>query len=287
MNADSAGAMLRIWRERRRLSQQELSNRSGVSSRHVSRVETGKAHPSVDMLLHLAEQLDLPLRERNRVLLAGGYAPRYEARDRDDASVAAVMDGLRGLLDAHRPYPALILDGYWNIIDANDATESLLAGCAPELLEPPVNVLRVCLHPDGMSTRIRNLNTWAGHLYRQVTHRANRTHDPRHLELADDIVSNVPDVLSAPPGAGPVLTLELDSAEGILRFFSASTQLETATDVSLEELHLETFLPADQQTRDLFSKCEPQGRTTTTQSVGRKPISSEVRGLTLPRNTAR
>ncbi|WP_252365219.1 helix-turn-helix domain-containing protein [Saccharomonospora piscinae] len=244
-----AGALLRAWRQRRRFSQQELSNRSRVSTRHLSRVETGRAHPSAEMLLHLAEHLDLPLRDRDRMLLAGGYAPRYGARSRDDALTAVVLEGLRGLLDAHLPYPALILDTYWDLVDANEAAGTLLTGCAPELLEPPVNVVRVCLHPDGISSRIRNLDTWAAHLHRQVNRRAERTHDPRHRELAEEIASYRPCGTSVPHTSGPVLTLELDAGDGVLRFFSASAQLDTATDVALEGLHVETFLPADAETR--------------------------------------
>ncbi|MGP4111923.1 helix-turn-helix domain-containing protein [Streptomyces sp. 4N509B] len=139
------GPLLRGWRERRRFSQQELSNRSSVSTRHLSRVETGRAHPTPEMILHLADCLDVPLRERNRLLLAGGYAPQYQDRGLDDASLALVMEGLRGLLDAHLPYPALLLDDYWDVVDSNAGVDALLVGCAPELLEPPVNVIRLCL----------------------------------------------------------------------------------------------------------------------------------------------
>lgn len=249
---DEVGALVRTWRERRRLSQQELSNRSGVSTRHLSRVETGKAHPTADMLVHLAEHLEVPLRERNRMLLAGGYAPRYDDRPLDDSSMAVVLDGLRRLLDAHLPYPALLLDDHWDVVDANEAAQTLLAGCAPALLEPPVNVVRVCLHPDGLAGRIRNLDQWAAHLHQQVTHRAERTHDPRHLELAEEIASYRAGTPTPHRPTGPVLTLELETDAGTLRFFSTSAQLDTATDVTLEGLHLETFLPADIETRQWF-----------------------------------
>ncbi|WP_374999611.1 helix-turn-helix domain-containing protein [Aeromicrobium sp. CTD01-1L150] len=252
--APEVGDLLRTWRVRRRFSQQELSDLSGVSTRHLSRVETGRAQPTADMLLHLADQLDVPLRQRNGLLLAAGYAPRYRDGQLDDASVAHVMDGLRHLLDAHLPYPALLLDTYWDIVDANQAVDALLAGCEPTLLEPPVNVLRVCLHPDGISSRIGNLDQWAFHLHRQLTHRAERTHDPRHRDLVSEIESyphhrGKARVPSGPAPPGPVLTLELSSQAGPLRFFSTSAQLDTATDATLEGLHLETFLPADAATR--------------------------------------
>lgn len=253
MRDDGVGSLLRTWRDRRRLSQQELSNRSRVSTRHLSRVETGKSHPTPDMVLHLAEHLDVPLRERNRMLLAGGYAPRYEDRALDDSSMSVVMEGLRSLLDAHMPNPALLLDTYWDIVDANVAAQALLADCAPELLEPPVNVVRVCLHPAGISSRIRNLDVWAGHLFQRVSHRAERTHDPRHRQLADEIVTYYAGLPLTPRPTGPVLTLDLDTDAGVLRFFSMSAQLDTASDATLEGLHLETFLPADAQTRTHLS----------------------------------
>jgi transcriptional regulator with XRE-family HTH domain len=251
------GGLLRTWRERRRFSQQELSNRSRVSTRHLSRVETGRAHPTPDMVLHLADHLDVPLRERNRMLLAAGYAPRYHDHTLDDRSLAVVMDGLRGLLDAHAPYPALLLDTYWDIVDANAAVDQLLVGCDPAVLEPPVNVLRVCLHPGGIRSRIRNLDQWAGYLYQQISHRADQTHDARHRELVREVESYLDHPPSTPSPAGPVLALELQTGVRTLRFFSTSAQLTTATDVALEGLHLETFLPADHATRQALERPQP------------------------------
>ena len=246
------GALLRTWRERRRFSQQELSNRSRVSTRHVSRVETGKAHPTPEMVLHLAEYLDVPLRDRNRLLHAAGYAPHYQDHRLDDRSVTLVMDGLRHLLDAHLPYPALLLDTYWDVIDANAAVDQLLAACDPALLEPPLKVLRLCLHPGGLAPRLRNVHQWAAHLHQQVTRRAEHTHDPRHHELVAEVESYLDGPIGMPVSTGPVLTLELETEAGVLRFFSTSAQLDTATDATLEGVHLETFLPADVATRQAF-----------------------------------
>ncbi len=246
------GALLRTWRERRRFSQQELSNRSRVSTRHLSRVETAKAHPTPEMIIRLSDNLDVPLRDRNRLLLAAGYAPRYADHSLDDASVAVVMDGMRRLLDAHMPYPALLLDDHWAIVDANPAVDRLLSGCARELLEPPVNVLRVCLHPGGLAGRIGNREEWGGHLLEQVTHRAERTHDPRHRELAAEIAGYLDGLDVGRPRTGPVLTLEIEVDGAPLRFFSTSATLSTATDAALEGLHLETFLPGDDATRRRF-----------------------------------
>jgi transcriptional regulator with XRE-family HTH domain len=243
------GALLRTWRERRRLSQQALSDHSRVSTRHLSRVENGRAHPTPDMVLHLADHLDVPLRERNRLLLAAGYAPRYPDHRIDDRSLAVVMEGLRHLLDAHLPCPAILLDAYWDIVDANAAVYQLLAGCAPVVLEPPVNVVRVCLHPGGLGPRIRNLDQWAAHLYQQATQRARHTHEARHWELVAEIESYLDHRPDPPSATGPVLTLDLETDAGRLRFFSISAQLDTATDATLDGLHLETFLPADVATR--------------------------------------
>ncbi|GAA3886169.1 helix-turn-helix transcriptional regulator [Streptomyces sedi] len=248
------GTLLRTWRERRRFSQQELSNRSRVSTRHLSRVETGKAHPTPEMLMRLSDNLDVPLRDRNRLLLAAGYAPRYQDRAWDDASIAVVMDGLRRLLDAHLPYPALLLDDHWDIVDANAAVDQLLTGCAPELLEPPINVVRVCLHPDGLARRIGNLAEWGSHLRQQVGHRAERTHDQRHHELATEIAGYLGEPDVSTPLSGPVVTLEIDVDGDPLRFFSTSATLSTASDAALEGLHLETFLPADHETRRRFDQ---------------------------------
>lgn len=248
------GPLLRDWRERRRFSQQELSDRSAVSARHLSRVETGKAHPTAQMILRLAEYLDVPLRERNRLLLAGGYAPHYQDRGLDDASVAVVMEGLRQLLDAHLPYPALLLDDHWDVVDSNAGADALLEGCAQELLEPPVNVIRLCLHPDGLAPRIVNFAEWASHLYQQLSHRAERTHDRRHLAMAQEARSHLAATHRTAPPAGPVLTLELATGDGgTLRFFSTSAQLTTPADAALAGLHLETFLPADAATRQRYA----------------------------------
>jgi transcriptional regulator with XRE-family HTH domain len=252
-----AGALVRTWRERRRFSQQELSNRSGVSTRHLSRVETGRAHPSPDMLLHLAEHLEIPRRERNRLLLAGGYAPRYPDTSLEGKELAMVMAGLRDLLDAHLPYPALLMDTYWDIVDANTAVDRLLAGCDPTLLAPPVNVVQICLHPAGFGSRIRNRDQWAAHLYQHVAHRAEHTHDPRHLELVDEVKSYLGEVPRMPVATGPVLELELQTDDGQLRFFSTSARLDTANDATLEGLHLEMLLPADVATRRKWAAHPP------------------------------
>lgn len=204
--------------------------------------------------MHLSDNLDVPLRDRNRLLLAAGYAARYQDHQLDDAAIAVVMDGLRRLLDAHLPYPALLLDEHWDIVDANAAVDRLLTGCAPELLEPPVNVVRVCLHPDGLAARIGNRAEWCGHLLQQVRHRAERSHDQRLHELAVEITGYLDPSDADTPVTGPVVTLEIDVDGTRLRFFSTSATLSTATDAALEGLRLETFLPADEATRRRFDQ---------------------------------
>jgi transcriptional regulator with XRE-family HTH domain len=251
LEAGSAGGLLRLWRERRRLSQLDLAERAGVSTRHLSFIENGRSRPTADMILRLADHLEVPLREQDRLLLAGGFAPRFDRQAVSPESLQVVMSGLRDLLDAHLPYPALLLDSYWDVIDANRAAGQLLVGCDPSLLEPPVNALRVSLHPGGLAPRIRNLDAWADHLIRQVTSRASHTHDDRLRGLAAELAGYVdPAVSQLRPSTAPVLTLELELGAGLMRFFTVVAQLETPNDSVLEGLHLETFVPADEATRD-------------------------------------
>lgn len=242
----TVGAQLRGWRERRRITQEGLSELASVSPRHVSRVETGRAQPTAAMIMRFAEQLDVPLRATNALLLAGGYAPYYTEYGPDDAPLATVLAGLRKLLDAHLPHPALLLDDHWDVVEANRAVDALLVGCAPWLLEPPVNVVRLCLHEDGLAGRIVNRDAWAAHLFRQVRHRAEHTGDPRHRALVEEIDAYRGEHPRPPqPDRGPVAVLELATETGTVRYFTTSARLEGPTDATLEGLHLETFLPAD------------------------------------------
>ncbi|WP_407319935.1 helix-turn-helix transcriptional regulator [Isoptericola halotolerans] len=244
-----AGTLLRSWREHRRLSQQALSDRSTVSTRHLSRVETGRARPSASMLVQLSDHLDLPIRDRNRLLVLAGHAPRYDDRRLDDPALGPVLHSLRELLTAHLPYPALLLDDHWDVVEANAAVDALLSGCAADLLEPPINVVRLCLHPEGLAPRLRDVDRWAGLLWHQVSRRAERTNAPRLHRLVDEIRGFLGEIGSELPVSGPVVSLDLVDGDDTLRFFSTSTQLTTATDGALEGLHLETFLPADAHTR--------------------------------------
>jgi transcriptional regulator with XRE-family HTH domain len=257
VTADDVGELLRRWRVRRRISQQELASRADVSTRHLSCVETGRSRPSLAMIERLADQLDVPLRHRNALLLAGGFAPRYGARGLDDEQVAPVLAGIRTLLDAHNPFPAMLFDDHWDVLDANDAAYVFLDLCDPSLLEPPVNAVRLSLHPDGLGGRVRNLEAWGTLLHQRVRHRAERTHDVRLKELLAEIETYV-DVHPQPgPSADPVIAVEIEAEGFVARMYGVGAQLESATDVTLSELHLETFLPADTATREwLTAKAE-------------------------------
>jgi transcriptional regulator with XRE-family HTH domain len=246
--ATEVGVLLRGWRERRRLSQLELSNQAEVSTRHLSFVETGRSRPTAEMIERLAGHLDVPLRERNRLLLAGGYAPAHPEHTLDEPDLAAVRDALRVVLAAHEPHPAVLLNRWWELVDANAAVAPLLEGVDPELLEPPANVLRLSLHPRGLAPRIANLGQWRAHLLGQLRQRIERTADPRLLELAEEL-AGYPG--GDPEPAGPtdvVLPLRLTSPAGELSFFSIAAHVGTATDVTVEELTIEAFYPADEAT---------------------------------------
>src|SRR5581483_6858045 len=181
------GQLLREWRERRRLSQLDLSIQAEISTRHLSFVETGRSRPTPEMIVKLTEHLDVPLRERNQLLLAGGYAPRYPQHGLDAPELASVRAALQDVLAAHEPNPALVINRWWELLDANSTVAVLTAGCASDLFEPPVNVLRLSLHPRGLAPRIANLSQWRAHLLEQVRRRAQQTGDARLAELHDEL----------------------------------------------------------------------------------------------------
>ncbi|MBL7487449.1 helix-turn-helix transcriptional regulator [Frankia sp. AgB1.9] len=242
------GQLLRDWRERRRLSQLELSNQAEISTRHLSFVETGRSRPTPEMILRLSEHLDVPLRERNQLLLAGGYAPAYPQHGLDEPELGSVQAALRLVLSAHEPFPALVINRWWELLDANAAVGVLTAGCAAHLLEPPVNVLRLSLHPDGMAPRIANLGQWRAHLLGQVRRRADDTGDERLRELHDELADYPGGARSTLPPNNVVLPLRLRHECGELSFFSIAAKVETAADVTVDELTVEAFYPADPET---------------------------------------
>jgi transcriptional regulator with XRE-family HTH domain len=242
------GELLREWRERRRLSQLDLSIQADISTRHLSFVETGRSRPTPRMILRLTEQLGVPLRDRNAMLLAGGYAPAYPQHGLDEPELESVRAALRQVLAGHEPYPAVVIDRWWNLLDANKAIAALIDGCAASLLEPPVNVLRLSLHPDGMAPRIVNLPQWRSHLLSQLLHRARALGDQRLLDLHDELVGYPGGSSEAAAPTGVVLPLRYRRGEQELSFFSISAAVGTATDVTVEELAIEAFYPADAAT---------------------------------------
>jgi transcriptional regulator with XRE-family HTH domain len=245
------GVLLREWRQRRRMSQLDLALDAGVSARHLSFVETGRARPSAEMVMQLAEHLDVPLRDRNALLLAAGYAPAYAQRDLDDPEMGPVREAIDRVLRAHEPYPALVVDRHWGLVAANSALGMLIEGAARHLLEPPVNVLRLSLHPEGVAPRILNLGEWRAHLLDRLGRQAVVSGDPALFALHEE--------LAAYPGGEGGHAADLDAgavavplcvrAGGTeLAFISTATSFGTATDVTVSELSIESFFPADDAT---------------------------------------
>src|SRR5215831_3922773 len=187
--ASPVGALLREWRQRRNLSQLELALRSAVSARHLSFIESGRARPSREMVLHLAERLDVPLRERNRLLLAAGFAPVFGERSFDESEMAPVREGLERFLSAHEPYPALVVDRHWNVMAFNRGVAFVNRDVAPELRTPPANALRIALHPNGLASRISNLASWSGYLLARLRREMEMTADPELETLYEELVA--------------------------------------------------------------------------------------------------
>src|SRR6516165_7808119 len=246
------GELLRSWRRRRSLSQLELALEADVSSRHVSFLETGRARPSREMVLRLAEHLDIPLRERNRLLLAAGYAPLYEERSLAEPEMTPVHQALDRFLRAHEPYPAIVIDRHHNLVSANDALGVITDGVAPELLEPPANALRVALHPRGMAPRVLNMDEWSAHLLHRLRREAALTADPELDRLHDELAAYPGVCLQAPVDKGSggdiLLPLRIRSGDRELAFFSTISTFGTAVDITLDELVIEAFYPANAQT---------------------------------------
>jgi transcriptional regulator with XRE-family HTH domain len=253
MSDTRVGDMLRDWRTRRRLSQLELALDAGVSTRHLSFVETGRSRPSPELVLNLAEHLEMPLRERNRLLLAAGYAPHYAARAFDEPELAPVREALGHVLAGHEPYPALAVDRRWTLVASNAALGILIDGVADELLRPPVNCLRLALHPDGIAPRVLNLGEWRAHLLRNLGRAVALTGDPELIALEHELAGypgpdDEPDD-DPPPGASVMVGLRLAApGGGEYAFFSTITTFGTPIDVTVAELSIEAFFPADDAT---------------------------------------
>jgi len=255
--AHHVGVLLRQWRRRRRLSQLDLACEAEISQRHLSFLESGRSSPSRDMLLHLAEQLAIPLRERNALLVAAGYAPVYGERALDDPALGVARAAVDLILGAQDPYPALAVDRHWTLIAANKAASRLMAGANPKLSQPPVNVLRLSLHPDGLGRRIRNFHEWRAHVLARLIKQIENSADPVLMALLNELKAYpIPTASNAWSATGPhdfagiVVPLELVTDSGVLSFFSTTTIFGTPLDISLSELAIESFFPADAATAE-------------------------------------
>jgi transcriptional regulator with XRE-family HTH domain len=259
--APSFGDHLRDWRQRRRLSQLDLACEADISTRHLSFIETGRSRPSREMVLHLAERLEVPLRERNTLLVAAGFAPAYPVRPLDDPALALARRAVERVIEAHAPNPALAVDRHWQLVAANAAVPLLLDGVSPALLQPPVNVLRLGLHPDGLAPRIVNYAEWRGHLLERLQRQVDSAGDPVLVELLAELRAYPapPATIAtlAPPEEGHpdvVVPFRLATRSGILSFLSTTTVFGTPVDVTLSELAVESFFPADAATAEALRR---------------------------------
>ena len=245
------GDHLREWRQRRRLSQLDLAVDAEISARHLSFVETGRAAPSRDMVLRLAERLDVPLRERNVLLVAAGFAPAFPNRSLDDPALAAARQAVDTVLKAHEPHPALAVDRHWNLVSANRMVAPLLDGVAPSLLAPPLNVMRLSFHPEGLAPRTANLAEWCAHLLERLHRQCETTADPVLIALYDELKTYPVPARKTPHLAGAdalAVPFRMQAGNNVLSFVSTTMVFGTPLDVTLSELALETFFPADEGT---------------------------------------
>lgn len=250
-----AGELLRDWRNRRRLSQLDLSLEANVSARHLSFIETGRARPSRELILHLAEQLDVPLRDRNTLLLAAGFAPVFEETALEDESMVPVRHALKKIVNGHEPFPAVIVDRHWNMVWSNSPARTILTtGVADHLLAPPVNAMRVTLHPDGLASRILNLAEWSAHLLMRLRRQCALAPDPELDRLSEELCAypgvDAGSLAAAGPEALLFVPLQLrNPLDGErLSLFSTLASFGTALDITLAELSIESFFPANKET---------------------------------------
>jgi transcriptional regulator with XRE-family HTH domain len=255
--ARPVGELLKEWRLRRRMSQLVFATEAEISTRHLSFVETGRAHPSRDMLLRLAELLDVPLRDRNQLLVAAGYAPIFGERSLQDPALNAARAAVDRVLTAHEPYPALAIDRHWNLLAANRMVMPLISDASPALLQHPVNVLRLSLHPEGLAPRIVNATQWRAHLFARLRRQIELTADATLSELLTELLTyplagaagKESSDVSADAVAVPLI---MSTPAGVLSFLSTTTVFGTPIDITLSELAVEAFLPADAATGEIL-----------------------------------
>ncbi len=284
------GDLLRNWRERRRLSQLALAAEAEVSARHLSFLENGRSRPSREMLLRLAESLEIPWRERNALLVAAGFAPDYPERSLDDAALQAARAAVDLVLAGHKPYPAIAVDRRWTLVATNGITWRLVAGADPGLLKPPVNVLRLSLHPAGLAPRIANYGQWRAHLLRRLRQQIEITADPMLGALQDELTEYpVPGGQETEPSrrdlydAGVVVPLRLHTEWGMLALFSTITIFGTPVDITLAELAIEAFFPADPMTAEALRRIDAEGMPAPTVVIwGMNDVSAPLEHHGLP-----
>jgi len=254
-HTDPVGSLLAAWRHRRHRSQLDLATSISMSQRHLSFVETGRARPSRDLLQRLSDELDLPLRDRNAIMVAAGFAPPHPERRMDDRALRPALDAVERVLKGYEPFPALAVDRHWQLQVANGPVQALIADVAPDLLRPPINVLRLSLHPDGLGPRLANFREWRAHVLDRLDRQYQLSGDGALTDLHAELAA-----MPVPPGAEPwarpasdplaglAVPFRLRSSGGVLSFLSFTTVFGTALDVTLSELVIETFVPADAET---------------------------------------
>lgn len=257
----SVGDHLRHWRQQRRLSQLDLASDAALSTRHLSCVETGKANPSRELVLRLCERLAVPLRERNTWLVAAGYAPMYREHRLDDPAMSAARRAVQHILDSHAPWPAIAFDRHWNMVLANRMVAPLLQGVAPHLLQAPLNLLRVSLHPQGLAPRIANLNQWRDHLFERLRQQIQHTGDAVLAELLNELrayPAQAPDRAQSLDGEhqGVLMPFLVETPAGVLNLVSTTTVFGSPVDITLQELGLETFFPGDGPTAHILRQLD-------------------------------
>ena len=267
MNTLPIGEQLQSWRRRRHLSQLALATEAAVSQRHLSFIESGRASPSREMVLHLAQALDIPARARNGLLLAAGYAPLYRERPLDDPGLAAAHQAVASILQGHEPHPALAIDRHWQLVLANRAVAPLLEGVDAALLSPPVNVLRLSLHPQGLGPRLVNHAAWRAHVIDRLGRQIDHSGDAALVALREELLGYpLPDDAAPVPAAndplaGIAVPFALRTRHGVLSFLSTTTVFGTAVDISLSELAIESFFPADAHTAAVMRSVLEAGGT--------------------------
>jgi transcriptional regulator with XRE-family HTH domain len=250
--AVAVGDLLREWRQRRRVSQLDLAGDAEISTRHLSFIETGRSTPSREVILRLADQLEVPLRARNTLLTAAGYAPVFVERSLDDPALALARQAIERLLTAHEPFPAIAVDRHWTLVAGNRAASMMMTGADAELLKPPVNVLRLSLHPKGLASRIENLEEWRTHVLGRLRRQVEVSADPTLVALLKELSDLAPHASTggAHDYAGVLVPLRFATDAGVLSFFSTTTIFGTPVDITLSEIALESFFPADAATAE-------------------------------------